>query len=380
MHRSRYVARLCAVVAAGVIFCQVGVVQASTEDLAPMLANIRTAQNFPGAAAVVMKDGRIVAQGATGVRRLGEGAAITADNRFAVGSVTKRMTVYLVARLVEDGKLSTDLKLGEVLKDISMRDEYKGVTLGQLLAFTGGIAGYERIGPRITPELFDTAGTLAEREAKFAQHVLNLAPAGAIGREAVYSNASYMLAALMVSRVMDKPYMDLMAEYVFRPLSMSRAGWGRPWQADRKDEPWLHVARPDGHAPEPDMERPPEVLFRAAGNAHMSVADMARFAQEDLLARRGKGVLLKSPKLWTTIGASRELDPGDRTVHAGGTPWLAACYAVWPLHGMVAAIAVNGGSPDDAACKAFVKEVETRFAPMTTSMGTNIRNAVRQSR
>lgn len=367
MRHSRFVVDLSRLVLAGALVWQGGLARpalANTEDLSPLLANIRAAQKFPGAAAVVMKDGRIIAEGATGVRRLGEEAGIAADNRFAVGSVTKRMTAYLVARLVEDGKLSTELKLGDVLKDIPMRDEYKGVTLGQLLAFTGGIAGYERVGPRLTPELFDTSGTPAEREARFAQHVLNQAPAGAIGKDAVYSNASYMLAALMVSRVIGRPYPDLMAEYVFRPLDMTRAGWGRPWSAERKGEPWLHVARPDGHVPEPDMERPPEVLFRAAGNAHMSVADMARFAHEDMLARRGKGTFLKSPALWTRISGPREIDPAAKSVHAGGTPWLAACYAVWPLQGLVAAIAVNGGTPDDAACKAFVKDVETRYVPV----------------
>ncbi|MDX2220508.1 MAG: serine hydrolase domain-containing protein [Burkholderiales bacterium] len=370
MRRVSTVVDLSRLVLLGALVAHCGLIRpalANGEDLSPMLANIRTVQKIPGAAAVVMKDGRVVAEGATGVRRLGEDAAIVSDNRFAVGSVTKRMTAYLVARLVEDGKLSTELKLGDVLKDIPMRDEYKGVTLGQLLAFTGGIAGYERIGPRITPELFDTNGTVSEREAKFAQHVLNQPPAGAIGKEAVYSNASYMLAAIMVSRVMGKPYMDLMAEQVFRPLEMTRAGWGRPWSAERKDEPWLHVARPDGYAPEPDIERPPEVLFRAAGNAHMSVADMARFAHEDMQARRGKGKFLKSAGLWTRIGSEREVDPAARSVHAGGTPWLAACYAVWPLQGLVAAIAVNGGTPGDATCKAFVKEVENRFVPVKTA-------------
>lgn len=338
-------------------------VHAQVADLSASLKEIRESLKLPGAAAVVMKDGKIIAEGATGVRRLGEDAPVKVDNRFAIGSVTKRMTAYLVTRLVEEGKLSPDLKLGEVLKDIPMRDEYKGVTLGQLLAFTGGIAGYERIGPRMTPELFDTSGTVAEREARFAQHVLNLPPAGVIGKEAVYSNASYMLAAYLVSRVMSRPYTDLMADYVFRPLEMGRAGWGRPWSTERKDEPWLHVARPDGYAPEPDIERPPEVLFRAAGNAHMSVADIARFANEDLQARQGKGKFLKSSALWLRVGGERELDASARSVHAGGTPWLASCYAVWPTHGLVAAIAVNGGTPEDGACKAFVKAVEAQYVP-----------------
>lgn len=361
MRRSRLVAGLSLLLLAGAGLWQPSLVEARTDDLSAMLANIRTEQKLPGAAAVVMKDGKVIAEGATGVRRLGEEAPIKVDNRFAIGSVTKRMTAYLVALLVEEGKLSPDLKLGEVLQDIPMRDEYKTVTLAQLLAFTGGIAGYERIGPRMTPELFDTTGTLAEREARFAKHVLNLPPAGEIGKQAVYSNASYMLAAYMVSRATGRDYVALMDEYVFRRLDMTRAGWGRPWRAERKDEPWLHVARPDGYLPEPDIERPPEVLFRAAGNAHMSVADMAKFAHEDMLARRGKGRFLKSQTLWNSIEGPRGTNATERAIHAGGTPWLSACYAVWPVQGIVAAIAVNGGSPEDAACRAFVRQVEARF-------------------
>lgn len=336
-------------------------VEASTEDLSTTLANIRTAEKFPGAAAVVMKEGKIIAEGATGVRRLGEDAVIKVDSRFAVGSVTKRMTAYLVARLVEAGKLKLDARLGDVLKDIPMRDEYKPVTLAQLLAFTGGIVGHTRISPDMTPELFDTAGTLAEREARVAKAVLAKPPAGEIGKQAVYSNASYMLAALMVSRIVGRDYNELMDEYVFRPLGMAGAGWGRPWSEARKDEPWLHLARPDGHVPEPDMERPPEVLFRAAGNAHMRVGDMARFAHEDLLARRGEGRFLKAKLVWNEMGGPHPGESGSRSIHAGGAPWLAACYAVWPQHGLVAAIAVNGGTPGDGACKAFVKEVETQY-------------------
>jgi CubicO group peptidase (beta-lactamase class C family) len=366
MHRSRFVVIVSAFVLACVGLSRSSAAEARAESLDATLANIRTELKLPGIAAVVMKDGKVIAQGAAGVRRLGEPAAITTDNRFGIGSVTKRMTAYLAARLAESGKVALDAKLSDVLKDVPMRDEYKSVTLAQLLAFTGGIAGYERIGPRITPELFDTAGTLAERELRFAKHVLNLPPVGAIGKDAVYSNASYMLAALMLSRATGREYVALMEEEVFRPLRMKSAGWGRPWSAERKDEPWLHVARPDGHAPEPDMERPPEVLFRAAGNAHMSVADMGRFAHEDLLALSGKAKLLKSAKMWADIEGPGRTNVSQRAVHAGGTPWLAACYAVWPQHGVVAAIAVNGGTPEDSACKAFVKDVETRFIPVKT--------------
>ena len=85
-------------------------------------------------------------------------------------------------------------------KLVRVQAELGWVIIGQLLAFTGGIAGYERMGPKITPELFDVEGTLAERELRFIKHVLQLPPAGQIGKEARYSNASYMLAAYIAAK------------------------------------------------------------------------------------------------------------------------------------------------------------------------------------
>jgi CubicO group peptidase (beta-lactamase class C family) len=301
------------------------------------------------------------------MRKLGGNDAITVADRFATGSCTKRLTLYLVARLVDEGKVSLDLTLGEGLPDVPMRDDYKPVTLAQLLAHTGGIAGYERIGPKMTPELFDTEGTPEERQARFTKHLLGLPPAGAIGKDAIYSNAGYMLVAAMVSRKVGRSYEDLVDAYVFKPLALDRAGWGRPSSAAHPAEPWLHMAGPDGYRPEPEIDRPPDYLFRAAGSAHMSVGDLARFANEDLAVRKGASRLLpaKAASAWIAMDAPG-LAGKPRIVYAGGAPWMAACYAIWPEKGLVAAIAVNGGTPGDSACKRFVQAIEERYASQAT--------------
>lgn len=352
-------------VAALLLFASAALANAEDKtNLGSMLEEIRKSQRLPGMAAVVMRDGAVIAEGAAGVRKLGEPAAITVEDRFGIGSCTKRMTGFLISRLVDEGKLKWDMTLGDTLTDIPMREEYRSVTLAQLLSFTGGIAGYERIGPKITPELFDTEGTHSEREQRFAKHVLNLPPATKPGTSAIYSNASFFLAALMASKVTGKDFDSLMQAQVFSPLKLNAAGWGRPRSESRRDQPWQHVARPDGHVPEPDINRPPEVLFRAAGGAHMSVKDLALFGQADLQTRKGQTTWLKPATAQRWLGLEG-VSAGERSVHAGGTPWLSACYAVWPKLNMVAAIAVNGGSPDDEACKAFVREVEARYGQGT---------------
>jgi len=336
--------------------------QPPVRSLDAELAQIRDAQRLPGFAALLLRDGETLAAGAVGLRHLGEaGNALSENDRFAIGSLTKRMTALMIARLVDAGLLSWDLSLAQALPDTPMRDEYRSVTLAQLLRFQGGIAAYERIGPKLTPELFDSSGTPAEREARFVRHLLSLPAVAAPGTVAVYSNASYLLAAHLAVRASGKDVPTLMQEQVFTPLRMLSAGWGRPRRDARQaDQPWLHVAGPDSHQPEPDRIRPPEQLFAAAGGAHMSLADLARFAQVELLARRGGLALLKPATAQRWLG----LEPGSaaalqqRGLFFGGTPWLSACYALWPAQGLVLAAAVNGGSPDDAACLALIAKVE----------------------
>lgn len=335
-------------------------VAAGADSLNDVLDAIRQQLRLPGAAGVVMRGGNVVAQGVTGVRRLGADDRIAIDDRFAIGSCTKRMTGLMIGRLADDGKLALDGTLGKLLPDVPMRDAYRNVTLQQLLNFTGGIPAYERIGPKITPQLFDLDGTLAERQAKFIRYLLMETPAGPAGGKAIYSNASYALAAHLAVRAAAKDYETLMEEMVFRPLGLKRAGWGRPWMPARPAEPWLHLAGPDGYVAEPDRLRPPEQIFQAAGNAHMSVGDLATFAQYELAAMRDRDTLLKpaTSRLWHATGRAGS----EPIVTAGGTPALSACYALWPGRDMVAAFAVNGGSPGDEACNAFVQMVAKKYA------------------
>ncbi len=337
--------------------------QAATKDLGPELAALKESLKLPGVAAVVMRDGQVVAEGTAGVRRLGTATLIAIEDRFSIGSCTKRLTSYLVARLVDEGKISLDLTLSQAMPDVPMRDDYKAVTLSQLLSFTGGIAGYERVGPQMTPELFVREGSLADRQAGVLRHVLQLPPAAAIGKEARYSNASYMIAALMVSKVMGRSYQDLMSEYVFRPLALKSAGWGRPANADHPGEPWRHVARPDGYVPEPDMLMPPEELFAAAGDAHMTVRELARFAAEDLAVRQAKSPRISAgfAPAWQGINGPQPATKDGKQSYFGGTPWIAACYTVWPERHLVAAMVVNGGTPGDQACKQFIESVDKAF-------------------
>ena len=106
-------------------------------DLVPYLSRY----GLPALAAAVAKQGKVVAAGVAGVRRVGTTIPVTLHDRFHIGSDTKAMTALLGAMLVEEGKLRWNTTVGEIYPELvsSMAPGTKAITLEQLLSHTSGI-------------------------------------------------------------------------------------------------------------------------------------------------------------------------------------------------------------------------------------------------
>src|SRR5262245_29190348 len=83
--------------------------QASAADPSPpdttdLLEQTRKKIDLPALAAAVISEGRVLAVGAVGVRKLGEKVAVTLQDQFHLGSCTKAMTATVAATLVEEKK------------------------------------------------------------------------------------------------------------------------------------------------------------------------------------------------------------------------------------------------------------------------------------
>jgi CubicO group peptidase (beta-lactamase class C family) len=329
------------------------------KDLSDQLEGIRKEDQLPGLAAAVVRGDQIVAQGVAGVRQVDTDDKITLEDRFPIGSCTKRMTAVMIGRVIDSEKLSFETTLVEALPDIPMRDDYRKVTIAQLLTFTGGIQPYTQVGPKLTPILFELKGSAAEQQEQFVKHVLQEEPVVKPGTERKYSNASYVVAVFAASRKTGRGWEALMEEEVFEPLRLTKAGFGRPRSKERPNEPWLHRKGEKGYEPEPkEPQAEPAAVLAGAGGVHCSIRDFARFASYELSAARGKDALRKP----ATARRWQELSQGETSEGRpvfGGTPWLTAGYVLWPSKNVAAAVAVNGGSAADA-CKAVFKAVEDR--------------------
>lgn len=338
---------------------------AAGEDLRSLLERECKKHQAPGALAAVVRDGKIVGVGAWGVRSLG-GDPVAVNDLAMIGSCGKSVTRLLIARLADDGRLTFASTLEALLPDVAMRDEYKAVTVGDVIAHRAGLSAYTEIGPRITPHLFNQQGSPQEQRAAFIAHLLQEQPAAAPGTRFVYSNAGYALLGHLAERLAGRPYEDLVAAEVFKPLEMTSARIGLPTEAPGRAALIGHRRGPSGYQP---AGRPRALPTLApVGLMSCSISDFARLAGALVAVESDPPTGILKPESARRI---RELRPGGGKLAGEGEPFFGgdgyytAAFAIWPTQKLGIVVATNAGE-NDAVCAAALEAVRAKFAPSAT--------------
>ena len=187
---------------------------ALSSQIDTLFANIDA--KTPGAAVLVIKDGRPAFQRGYGVTDLRTLTKIDEHTNFRLASVTKQFTAMAIMLLVHDGKLRYNEKLTEVFPEFPAYG--KTITIRNLLNHTSGLSDYEDLmarqhGNNQIPQIHD-AGVLAlleeERTGTF--------PAGS---KWAYSNSGYCVLAMVVEKVSGEPFGDFLRDRIFKPLQMT---------------------------------------------------------------------------------------------------------------------------------------------------------------
>jgi CubicO group peptidase (beta-lactamase class C family) len=353
---------LCAAGAAVSLAVPVSAGEPRVKDLGEQLEAIRKQYELPGLAAAAVRGPRIVAEGAAGVRRVGKRDKLTPNDRLALASCTKRMTSAMVARVIDTGKLTFETTLAEALPEIAMRDDYRKVTVAQLLTHTGGIQSYTKFTPQSGRFLMELKGSAAEQREQFIKHLLQEEPVAKPGTQRIYSNASYALVAFVAERRAERSWETLMQDEVFKPLGMSTAGFGRPVSQEHPNEPTLHRKGGQGYEPEPEGQPNVMAVLAPAGDVHCSIRDFAKFAAYELEAAQGRDSLLKpaTAKRWQDFLRTQ---PIEGRSFFGGSPFVSSGFIIWRSINLAVAVAANAGGGGDAVRAVFdaIKQREAEF-------------------
>jgi CubicO group peptidase (beta-lactamase class C family) len=213
-------------------------------DQAQASARIRDIQLASGApamsAAIVRLDGQGVGTAVSGIRRVGDSALVTPDDRFHVGSNSKAFTAQIAARAVDAGQISWDTTVDEIFGAQTAIDPgYAGVTLRQLLTHQGGTPQFGSFDDWFP--LGSLPGTPTQQREKMAQNILSAPRAIAPGVSPFerYSNSGFGIAAAMVERATGQAWESMVTQTFNTGMGLG-VHVGAPG-ADGTAQPYGHV-------------------------------------------------------------------------------------------------------------------------------------------
>jgi CubicO group peptidase (beta-lactamase class C family) len=184
-------------------------------DLPARLDGWRREHRVPGASLAVLADDQVFAT-AAGVLNTSTGVEATPDAVFQMGSITKVWTTTLVMQLVDEGRLSLDARVGEVLPGFTLRDPQaaRRITVAQLLSHTSGIDG----------DVFAGAGRGEEAVARYVERLRDTAVLHPPGAFFSYCNAGFVVAGRIVEVLRDRSYDAALREHLTGPLALAATG------------------------------------------------------------------------------------------------------------------------------------------------------------
>ena len=173
-----------------------------------------------------------------GKRRLGQSAPAEPQDHFAIGSNTKAMTSAAIVALAERGGPALSLTLPQVFTAWAdrMHPAYAQVTLADLLHHRGGLPAFNGSGPEedsfiaaVDADTRPLPDSMEGRRAYFSRWLLAQAPVAGVvpGRDFLYSNAGYVVAAAIVEARTGKAFETVFDEVLVQPLALQGA-WRSP--------------------------------------------------------------------------------------------------------------------------------------------------------
>ena len=192
--------------------------QVSPHQIDDVLARLRSA-NAPGAAVVVVRNGRTFFSRGYGVTDLRTLQPVGPETNFRLASFTKQFTAMCIMLLVHDGKLHYEERLTDIFPEFPAYG--RSITVRNLLNHTSGLADYEDILMKRypntpedkIPQIHD-AGVLELLEQQTGGNF----PAGSRWE---YSNSGYATLAMIVEKVSGMPFGEFLHHRIFLPLKMT---------------------------------------------------------------------------------------------------------------------------------------------------------------
>lgn len=254
--------------------------------------SIRKISNIPELSYAVVSEHSILEIQALGKHSINLNDSATLNDRFHLGSNTKAMTAFIIAKYVEQGKLKWRTKFFDIFPEWKShsKSEYYDITLQDLLSHRARVQPFQGDNDPIIPKF---KGTKQEKRKQFGKFVLTINP---VEKDTIhkftYSNADYTLATLMLEKVTKKSWEQLV-EKVFNHDLKLNVKFSFPENQKIKDT-WGHRYEKEKLIPVPSNTDYHLDYTEPAGDLNIQLKDYAKFIQLNLQGLKGQHNYLSS--------------------------------------------------------------------------------------
>lgn len=168
-----------------------------------------------GFSIAVRKDKELLYAKGFGFSDLEQERPVTTKTIFQMASITKLFTATAMMMLVEEGKVSLDDYLIDILPDFPKKDNVEKIKVRHLLAHTSGLQNYAYAGD----SLYARSKKLIEKDdyyKVFDLYEIKFEP----GEYYSYSNSGFIAAMLIIEKVSEMPFEDYIETYIAEPLQL----------------------------------------------------------------------------------------------------------------------------------------------------------------
>ena len=195
---------------------------------------------------------------------------------FRVGSISKSFAGFLMVILQQEGKLNMNDPVEKYVPEIKSLigyDKYLPITLKQLATHTSGLDRESR-----SRDESIRFGKINEWETNLIKAIPETSFRSKPGERFRYSNIGFAILGLTLSKITNKPYIELVQEKILIPLEMNTTYFKVP---DNQKEN-VAIGMAGGPTAELDFERPRrehnEVGYRIPnGGMYSTPSDLAKF-------------------------------------------------------------------------------------------------------
>lgn len=188
-------------------------------DLEQTIAEAMQATDIPGANVLVERPGSEPWAQGFGIADIDAETPMNPEMHMRAGSITKTMTATVVLQLVDEGLISLDDTLANVMPDISAFPDAEKITIRHLLNMRSGAFNYTE-----DASIFQQMASEPTREwtpDELIDTSLAHEPYFNPGEDFHYSNTNYILLGMITEHLTNQPLADALETRLFAQLGMT---------------------------------------------------------------------------------------------------------------------------------------------------------------